>query len=64
MHREVSEAGKVVFSAGRDENGHSDVTSALVLALQAAKAKPASFGMPRTWSMDSVFGFQTASRLR
>lgn len=41
VHRVVNEAGKVSYQAGRDENGHSDATSALVLALQAAKDSPA-----------------------
>ena len=35
VHRVVSESGKVSYQAGRDENGHSDATSALVLAIQA-----------------------------
>lgn len=40
VHRIVNEAGKVTYSAGRDANGHSDVTSALVLAVQALKSVP------------------------
>lgn len=36
VHRVVTEAGKVSYQAGRDANGHSDATSALVLAVQAA----------------------------
>lgn len=40
VHRIVNEAGKVTYSAGRDANGHSDATSALVLALMAAKEHP------------------------
>lgn len=40
VHRIVSESGKVSYQAGRDENGHSDATSALVLALMAAKELP------------------------
>ena len=33
VHRLVNEAGKVSYSAGRDANGHSDATSAMVLAI-------------------------------
>lgn len=40
VHRIVNEVGKVTYSAGRDANGHSDVTSALVLAVQALKSVP------------------------
>ena len=35
VHRVVSEAGRVSYEAGRNANGHSDATSALVLALRA-----------------------------
>lgn len=37
VHRIVSEAGRVTYEAGRNADGHSDATSALVLALQAAR---------------------------
>lgn len=40
VHRVVTEAGKVSYQAGRNENGHSDATSALVLAIQAAVQHP------------------------
>lgn len=56
VHRVVSETGKVSFEAGRGPNGHSDVTSAVVLALQAAKTCPASFSIPQTWARPSSFG--------
>lgn len=36
VHRIVSEAGKVSFEAGHSAQGHSDLTSALVLAVKAA----------------------------
>lgn len=44
--RVVTESGKVTYTAGRNENGHSDGASAIVLALQAAKNRPASFVQP------------------
>ena len=56
VHRVVSEAGKVSFEAGRNSQGHSDVTSALVLAMQAARGNPANFKQPVTWKMPSAFG--------
>lgn len=40
MHRVVNEAGTVKYEAGRDSNGHSDFTSALVLALEAHAQRP------------------------
>lgn len=64
ISRIVNEAGQVKYSAGRNEQGHSDAASALFLALWAAHDSPASFEMPRTWSINSVFGFPAASRLR
>lgn len=60
VHREVSEAGKVSYSAGRDQNGHSDATSALVLALQAAEDRPARLQAPRPCPRPSVFGPRSA----
>ena len=56
VHRIVNEAGKVSFEAGRNSQGHSDITSALVLALQAAKQHPASFALPQTWARPTQFG--------
>lgn len=56
VHRIVNEAGKVSFEAGRNSQGHSDVTSALVLALQAAKSNPASFSQPVGFQRTSPFG--------
>lgn len=60
VHRIVSETGKVTFEAGRDSNGHSDVTSAVVLALQAAKDNPASMTMPSTWARPTHFGARSS----
>ena len=63
ISRIVNEAGQVKYSAGRNENGHSDASSALFLALWAAHDSPASFAMPQTWSMNSLFGMPMHSRL-
>ena len=56
VHRIVSETGKVSFEAGRGKNGHSDVTSALVLAIQAAKSSPACMAAPAPYVRVSPFG--------
>lgn len=57
VHRIVSESGQVSYKAGRDENGHSDATSALVLAIQAQKHNPDSVQLPQAQAIRSVFGF-------
>ena len=57
VHRVVSESGKVSYQAGRDENGHSDATSALVLAIQAQKHTPDQIQTPQAQAIRSVFGF-------
>lgn len=60
VHRIVNEAGKVSYSAGRDANGHSDVTSALVLAVQAQKHTPNQMSAPYAPRPTSVFGFPSS----
>ena len=52
----VNEAGNVRYEAGRDSNGHSDVTSALVLALMAAKDLPGNAQSPVAMPFSSAFG--------
>lgn len=56
VSRIVTETGKVKFVAQHNAQGHSDITSALVLALWAAHDNPASFAMPQTYQMQSPFG--------
>lgn len=56
VRRIVTEAGKVLYEAGRGRNGHSDATSALVLALQAARDMPADMSMPSAFGRESTFG--------
>ena len=56
VSRIVSENGQVKFIAAHTAAGHSDATSALVLALQAAKQNPANFVVPSTYMMQSSFG--------
>lgn len=55
VERIVTESGQVKYQASRDENGHSDITSGLVLAYKALK--DGSYASPevKTWSMPSVF---------
>lgn len=62
VHRIVSETGKVQFEAGRSKQGHSDVTSAIVLALQSAKDNPVNLVEPQTYMRFSPLG-QWHSRL-
>ena len=56
VHRIVSETGKVQFEAGRNKQGHSDVTSAIVLALQAAKDNPVNLVQPQSYMRFSSLG--------
>ena len=56
VSRIVTENGKVKFVAQHNSQGHSDITSALVLALWAAHENPSSFAMPQTYVMNSPFG--------
>ena len=56
VQRIVNEAGQVKYEAGHNSQGHSDITSAIVLALQAIKDKPVSFSMPTTYMRSSQFG--------
>lgn len=60
VHRIVNEAGKVSFEAGRNAQGHSDITSAIVLALQAARQNPTNFSGPSSWQYSSAFGSRSS----
>ena len=55
VQRIVNEAGQVKYEAGHNAQGHSDITSAIVLALQAIKDNPVSFAMPVSYNRSSVF---------
>lgn len=56
VSRIVTESGQVKFEAGRDANGHSDITSSLVLALQAAHDNPENIRCPISFPGGSAFG--------
>lgn len=56
VSRMVSENGKVKFVASHSSQGHSDITSALVLALQAAKQYPVNATSPMPFGFQSAFG--------
>ena len=56
VQRIVNEAGQVKYEAGHNSQGHSDITSAIVLALKAIKDNPISFSMPTTYMRNSAFG--------
>ena len=55
VNRVVSESGKVSYEAGRGADGHSDFTSALVLAIQAAIGTPSSIQLPVPNPVKSAF---------
>ena len=55
VQRIVTEAGQVRYVAGHDQNGHSDATSAIVLALQATRDMPSSAKTPLTYIRTSRF---------
>ena len=54
--RVVSESGRVSYQAGRGGDGHSDFTSALVLAIQAAVQQPVQTGLPAAAPVPTTFG--------
>lgn len=56
VRRMVTEEGKVKFTADRNDSGHSDLTSSLTLALEAARLHPMSFSQPQTHMPFSAFG--------
>lgn len=56
MRRVVSANGNVSYSAPHTKDGHSDITSSIVLALAAAHDMPASFSEPQVHSNYSSFG--------
>lgn len=57
VSRLVTEDGKVKYVAGRTgQDGHSDVTSSLVLGLESIKNYPLNFKTPQTHIYNSAFG--------
>ena len=56
IQRIVSESGQIKYEAGHNAQGHSDVTSAIVLALQAIHDNPVSFSLPASYARNSAFG--------
>lgn len=55
VQRIITPDGNVKYIAGHDQNGHSDATSGIVLALQAAFDRPASLASPIPYSIPSRF---------
>ena len=55
VQRVVNEAGQVKYIAGHNENGHSDITSGLVLGIRAIDDHPANFQMPIQYIRQSIF---------
>ena len=50
VQRIVTESGQVKYEAGHNAQGHSDITSAIVLALQSIKDNPASLSYPSSYA--------------
>ena len=63
VHRIVTESGQVKYEAGRNADGHSDLTSAIVLALEANASRPQQISMPTSQILQSMFGAPRGSRL-
>ena len=55
VQRIVTESGQIRYVAGHDQNGHSDATSAIVLALQAIHDMPSNAKTPFTYMHTSRF---------
>ena len=55
VHRIITDSGKVIYSAGRNEDGHSDFVSALVLGVLAIKNKPSNISLPISFGLTSRF---------
>ena len=55
VQRVVNESGQVKYIAGHNENGHSDITSGLVLGIRAIDDHPANFQMPIQYIRQSIF---------
>ena len=55
VQRVVNESGQVKYIAGHNENGHSDITSGLVLGIRAIDDHPANFQMPIQYISQSIF---------
>lgn len=47
VRRYISSTGKISYSAPHSKDGHSDVTSGIVLALEAMRSNPISFANPQ-----------------
>ena len=60
MRRYISNTGKISYSAPHTSDGHSDITSAIVLALKAIKDNPVSFSLPSAYQRYSAFGGVTS----
>lgn len=55
VRRIVTEDGKVRYAAGRNEDGHSDIISAVVLALEAWHRMPGNATLPVAYARHSAF---------
>lgn len=56
VKRMIGSTGKVSYSALHTTDGHSDITSALALAVEASHAMPACFSEPLSWLPKTTMG--------
>ena len=56
VRRYISNTGRIAYTAPHTKDGHSDVTSAIVLALQAIRDNPICASLPSTYQPFSAFG--------
>lgn len=58
VKRIVTDSGSVKFEAMRSAAGHSDITSSIVLGIEAVKQFPVNFKVPQGYMRQSPFGFR------
>lgn len=55
VRRYISSNGRISYSAPHSKDGHADITSGIVLALESVKANPISYTLPMPYNFKSRF---------